>query len=237
MLGVTDEVAIVLVVIFLTIVSGIPGMITGVIIGHARGQDAGCGWGLFGGFIGGLGGTLVLEAYRQKYGYQPSGWLVFGLPFLSGVALAALIVSCVLAFRNRGRVREQTMPRQTLIQNLQTYFPNRGMRIGAPPSPCALFPGIHPEVGDVEVYDDGDELTVVLGKFTHAHFSNHDEALSPQQKDELISKDVASFLEKLFADQIVMWGSHEGAGGWYDRGDASMLQKDAKGYVWSGPVK
>jgi hypothetical protein len=29
-----------------------------------------------------------------------------------------------------------------------------------------VFPAAHPEVGDVEFHNDGDELTVVLGNFT-----------------------------------------------------------------------
>jgi hypothetical protein len=123
-----------------------------------------------------------------------------------------------------------------LIPKLQQRFPDRGLRIGSPPSPCAVFPAIHPEVGDIEVYDDGDELTVVAGKFTHGHFSNYDEQLSGEQKAEKLSTEVVDFLEALFSDQIVLWGSHQGAGGWYPRDGTHAWKTERGEYVWSGPL-
>ncbi|MCI0739396.1 MAG: hypothetical protein L0Y72_10155 [Gemmataceae bacterium] len=124
-----------------------------------------------------------------------------------------------------------------LIPKLRARFPGRGLRVSSPPSPSAVFPAIHPEVGDIQIYDDGDELTVVAGNFTHGHFSNYDEKLSPEQKASEIAEDVVSFLEALFADEVVFWGSHERCGGWYNIGeDSSSWAKDDKKYVWSGPL-
>ena len=121
-----------------------------------------------------------------------------------------------------------------LIPKLQERFSERGLRIAGPPSPCAVFPAVHPEVGDIQIYDDGDEVTLVAGKFTHSHFSNYEDELSVEQKAERISEDVLSFLEALFADQIVLWGSHQGGGGWRLRDEDS--EADEKEYVWSGPL-
>src|SRR5262249_9607059 len=123
-----------------------------------------------------------------------------------------------------------------LIPKLQQRYPNRHMRIGSPPAPCAVFPAVHPEVGDIEIYDDGDELTVVAGNFTHGHFSNYEAELSTKQKAVRITDSVLSFLDDLFADQIILWGSHEGSGGWYKKGETSEWRKGAKAYVWSGPA-
>ncbi len=125
---------------------------------------------------------------------------------------------------------------KTLIPKLQQRFPGRGLRVGSPPLPCAVFPAIHPEVGEIQIYDDGDELTVVLGNFTHGHFSNYDEKLSIEQKAEQIIEEILKFLEELFADQIIFWGSHQGSGGWYKKGECSEWKKEAKEYVWSGPL-
>ena len=96
---------------------------------------------------------------------------------------------------------------------------------------------MHPDVGDVEIYDDGNELTVVAGKFTHGHFSNYDDNLTDDQKAEEIAEAVASFLESLFADQVILWGSHKGSGGWYFIGDEdSSFRTNQKQYRWSGPL-
>jgi hypothetical protein len=125
-----------------------------------------------------------------------------------------------------------------LIPKLQQRFPDRGLHIGAPPSPCAVFPGGHPEVGDVQIYDDGDEVTLIAGNFTHGHFSSYDDTLSPEQKAEDISEDVASFLEDLFADRIVLWGAHDRAGGWYKVADepSAFWAHGEQKYLWSGPL-
>ena len=128
-----------------------------------------------------------------------------------------------------------------LIPQLQQRFPNRGLRISTPPGPCAVFPAIHADVGDIEIHDDGDELTVVAGNFTHGHFSNYDSDLSPDEKAKIIADEVVAFLENLFADRIVLWGSHHGSGGWYSRGGETdnitgLFKERGKEYVWSGPL-
>ncbi len=69
-----------------------------------------------------------------------------------------------------------------------------------------MFPAVHPAVGNLEIYDDGNELTLVAGNFTHGHFSNYDENLSVDQKESAIVDAVVSFLEDLFADRVVLWG-------------------------------
>jgi hypothetical protein len=124
-----------------------------------------------------------------------------------------------------------------LIPKLQQRFPGRGLRIGSPPSPCAVFPAIHSSVGDIQIYDDGDEITLVAGNFTHGHFSNYDDKLSLEQKAEVVADQVVDFLEALFADQVVLWGSHDRSGGWYYSDKADPLLPDGeKKYVWSGAL-
>jgi hypothetical protein len=49
---------------------------------------------------------------------------------------------------------------------------------------------------------------------------------------------VVSFLEELFADRVVLWGSHKGGGGWYNVSEASAASwaEGEKKFVWSGPL-
>jgi hypothetical protein len=126
---------------------------------------------------------------------------------------------------------------EKLIPKLQRRFGDRNLRVGSPPSPCAVFPAAYPEFGDIQIYDDGDELTLVAGNFTHGHFSNYDENLSVEQKSEAITDAVVQFLEQVFADEVVFWGSHEAAGGWHKRGESSEWQGGAEEFAWSGPIE
>jgi hypothetical protein len=124
-----------------------------------------------------------------------------------------------------------------LIPKLQERFVGRGMRVASPPSPCALFPAEHPDVGEIQIYDDGSEVTLVAGNFTHGHFSNYDDELSVDQKAEQISGEVVTFLDALFADRIVLWGSHKQGGGWCHLDHSSSAHgPEQKKYVWSGPL-
>ena len=127
------------------------------------------------------------------------------------------------------------MIRDTLIPLLQTRFPDRGMKIGLSPKACVTFPALHPEVGPIEIYDDGDELTLVAGRFTHGHFSNYDD-ISLEEKERAIAEDVASFLDRLFSDQVVLWGSQGEGGGWKVITPGTAVRKEYhREYVWSGP--
>ncbi len=134
-----------------------------------------------------------------------------------------------------------TLISDLLIPKLQERFVGKGLRLGVPPSPVAVFPAIHSEVGDIEIYDDGDELTLVAGHFTHGHFSNYDEHLTADEKAQQIVEDIISYLEEFFEDRIVMWGSHKTSGGTYHREHADAWAEEhtigMKKFVWSGPLE
>jgi hypothetical protein len=131
-----------------------------------------------------------------------------------------------------------------LIPKLEETFPGRRLVVNNQPNPCAVFPAAHPEVGAIEIHDDGDEITLLAGKFTHGHFANYDENLSVEEKHKQIVEDVISFLRDLFADQVILWGSHSGGGGWSYKNTEPLSTKAVelspskvdKLYVWSGPV-
>jgi len=60
----------------------------------------------------------------------------------------------------------------SLVPKLRERFTERGLRVGTPLNPCAAIPAIHAEVGDVVICDEGHELMLEAGNFTHSHFSN-----------------------------------------------------------------
>jgi hypothetical protein len=114
------------------------------------------------------------------------------------------------------------------------------MKVGGADGPVVVFAAAHPEVGDVEIYDDGDEVTVIIGKFTHEHFPSYDAALAPAEREERVAEHVVTFLEQLFADRVEIFGGVRG-GGWRPRGAKprgriSKFLFGRKTYVWSGPL-
>jgi hypothetical protein len=113
--------------------------------------------------------------------------------------------------------------------------------VGVPPDSCAVFPAIHPAVGDISIRDDGTELTVYIGNFTHLHFAYFEDDLSPEQKAHCIVEGVVQFLEDIFADRVIMWGSHRDGGGLSTHGSPGYAELRSprtrlERYVWSGPL-
>jgi hypothetical protein len=143
------------------------------------------------------------------------------------------------------RQDEQASPPSTLISDLlipklQERFPGRGLKIGTPPAPCATFPAVHPEVGDLVIHEHGGDLIAMLGKCTHCHFANYEPDLTQEEKAKRIVAEVIAFLEAVFMDRVIMWGSHEGGGGFYQVATAEEIEARSPRmwrtvYLWSGP--
>jgi len=128
-----------------------------------------------------------------------------------------------------------------ILPLLESRFPGRNLRASVGAAPFAVFPAVHPDVGSIEIHDDGDELTVVVGKFTHSHFGNYDEGISEQERATRIGDALVGFFNDLFADRIEMYGSQKGGGGarLRERGERGILSRaffGPRSYVWSGPL-
>jgi hypothetical protein len=86
---------------------------------------------------------------------------------------------------------------ENLIPKLLLRFPDLGLRVHAGKEPVASFPAVHPEVGDLRIDDDGDELTISVGELTHGHFTPKDYQLPSQEREEDLIERVVDFLDKV----------------------------------------
>lgn len=127
----------------------------------------------------------------------------------------------------------------TLEPRLRERFPNRNMRSRQPSQADIVFPAAHPEVGDLLIYDEGDEVTVIVSEFTHLHFGAEKQNQTEAELAAVITERVISFLEKLFSDRIVFWKVLGGLGGGgcrerkeVDSASTFLVRKA----VWSGPI-
>lgn len=127
-----------------------------------------------------------------------------------------------------------------LLPALRDRFANRGLQPGKSGNEIALFPAIHPEVGDITIWDDGDEATIGIGEITHGHFNPYDDSFTSDQIAERVTEEVIEFLEDLFADRVLLWKSPDGrSGGWQvlGHGDDDPPRGDNLRYLWSGPIQ
>ena len=127
---------------------------------------------------------------------------------------------------------------QTLLAALRTHFPNRELQLGTPPEPVITLPAQHPSVGNISLWDDGDEVTLEIGDITHGHFARYD-ASNPDERAQALSEQVIAFLDLLFADQVVLWKACSGSGGWQVLDAAHpftyQVPADTQFFLWSGP--
>jgi hypothetical protein len=145
-----------------------------------------------------------------------------------------------------GDVERRGVLSHKLLPVLRERFPNRGLVEGDPPDPCAVFPGLHPGIRGVSIYDDGYELTLCVDDLTHGHFIEYTEGLLEAEREQHIVERAVEFLEALFADKVVVWGQHH-MGGWYrpewsSAGSNTVISIGGTGgeapvqeFVWSGP--
>lgn len=128
-----------------------------------------------------------------------------------------------------------------LVPKVRARFGDRPIDLAIETEFEMIFPCVHPEFGDIAIYDDGNEITVFVGNFTHTHFPNYDEELSDSERAANIAEDVMEFLEDVFADRIEFYGSQSAMGGWRFRKDKprGFLARALFGgrYVWSGPLE
>lgn len=134
--------------------------------------------------------------------------------------------------------------RDVLVPMLVERFQNRGLTLGAPPDPIAVFPGVHPEVGEVRISDRDSSADLAVGNIVYDHFFNpYDEERGTDEAVAGIANDVVRFLEELFADRLLMWRSVDGrTRGWRERGEAGhsaplvIDDREYLLYLWSGPL-
>jgi len=117
-----------------------------------------------------------------------------------------------------------------LIAQLKLHFPDKEFSVTNDGQTIITFPAKNPEVGDLEIHDDGDEITLCLGTVTHVHIGNSDDQLSLEIREQKIADDVIKFIMDVFSENIEFYKTSWGGG----CGPRGCGEGDI--FVWSGPV-
>jgi len=133
------------------------------------------------------------------------------------------------------------MIRDLLIPAVQGVFPHLQLKISPSSNPIVSLSSGSVEIGDLQIYDDEDEATVVITGITHGHFNVYDEKLNRVEKEQIITEDVISFLVALFSDRVVLYRTpSKDMGGWtiieHGFGDIEFVA-GREYFVWSGPIE
>ena len=132
------------------------------------------------------------------------------------------------------------MIRSFLEPLLWERFPSLPFAFQKQNAPFVILDAPCPEIGRLEVWDDGDEVTVCLTKISHGHFGCYDEDATLEAKERSIALDVVDFLTALFADRVVLFRVVGGlASGWYRLKEGQKLPAPSifkRQYVWSRAI-
>ena len=135
--------------------------------------------------------------------------------------------------------KDRSMLAELLATELGKRFAERGLILNPQSRPTATIPPKHHTWTPIQVFDDGDEVTVFFGGFTHVHFGNYDDGLTPAEREGRIVADVVAFLDDVFADKVEFFGTRFG-GGCRPRGSQGKWSRRLFGdeaFVWSGPAR
>lgn len=123
------------------------------------------------------------------------------------------------------------------------------------PPRAATIPAQHEAVGDITIYDDGDELTIEIGQKYHTHISCRNYDRHPKaERLNIVARDAAEFVNDVICNRVCIsvdfigdrciGGSH-----FYlneDQNESSLLRviaAEAKSdearserFLWSGPI-
>lgn len=130
------------------------------------------------------------------------------------------------------------MLKTVLIEALEDHFPRINFFLGGVDIVIATIPPIHQSWEPIVICDDGDEVTVYFGHFTHKHYGYYGESTDPRLIALIVAADVVEDMKLVFDDQLEFY-KFWGGGGSRTRGTQGKLSKfifGNNGVIWSGGV-
>jgi hypothetical protein len=122
------------------------------------------------------------------------------------------------------------------------------------PQPAATIPAQHEAVGDITIYDDGEELTIEIGHIHHTHVSCYNYDRFPEaERLNMVARDAAQFVDDVMCDRVCITADFIGercigSSHFYVAGEnseASLVrgfasattgERRSERFLWSGPI-
>lgn len=132
---------------------------------------------------------------------------------------------------------------QFLVPMLAEKFGRAAFSTGE--NPLVIFPPAHPAVGELRVFEDGNEGRINIGQLTHGHFYTWEQHATREAAMQELAENLFEFICELFAGNYILWhAKNGGSGGWfcYDANEPIEFPiyknvDKADWFFWSGPIK
>lgn len=130
------------------------------------------------------------------------------------------------------------------LTKLQSHSPKEELLIGKSPNVALSISAKNPETGDIQVWDDGVELTVSIGERFHCHFDPTvfvDDNVSQEKAEEICIDSAVAFVENFLAEKTILYVQYSdgkpGMSGIVKRQNAETIPTGTRKFVWSGPIE
>jgi hypothetical protein len=122
------------------------------------------------------------------------------------------------------------------------------------PQPTAIIPAQNEAVGDIKIYDDGDELTIEIGHKHHTHVSCYNYDSFPEaERLNMVARDAAQFVDDVMCDRVCITADFIGercigSSHYYigaENSETSLVrgfvgatsgERRSERFLWSGPI-
>ena len=75
-----------------------------------------------------------------------------------------------------------------LVPAVKEVFPNLAFKISPTSNPIISLSSSSAEIGDLHIYDDGDQATVIITGIAHGDFGVYDENSTQKRRNKLLQK-------------------------------------------------
>ncbi|MAT97095.1 MAG: hypothetical protein CL608_08135 [Anaerolineaceae bacterium] len=130
------------------------------------------------------------------------------------------------------------------LLKLQSRLPNEKLLIGQPPNAALTVSAKNYETGDIQVWNDVVELTIGIGNMFHCHFDPTvfvNDNISREKAEQQCIDSAVAFVEEFLAERTILYVRYSdgkpGMSGIVNRQNEATIPKNARKFVWSGPIE
>jgi hypothetical protein len=103
------------------------------------------------------------------------------------------------------KIKENDPLAAVFLEKFKDHFPSLNYEWAGEEPPHLAIHAIHPDVGPIDVWFDGDELTIGIGEYFHTHFSLYDyEDLPEEQQWQASSDEAVRFIDDFISERIIL---------------------------------
>ena len=133
--------------------------------------------------------------------------------------------------------------REMVLDAIKRQFPDVVFEVLEGAQPFARLAAPYGGIGDLELHDDGNEVTIDFRHISHTHLNPY-RKMPREALANWLAESVVEFLKALFEDRILLYTAVDGLQGGQQISEVPFSRSEPVAgmdgfncYLWSGPVQ